>query len=65
MGKTLILVILLLAGCASTASPDNPRQIWCDHNQPRRDATATTPRPEIDRINTHNRLGTAWCGWRP
>jgi len=64
MGKALI-VVLLLAGCTSTAAPDNLRQIWCDHNQPRRDATQATPRGELDRINTLNRLGTTWCGWKP
>jgi len=64
MGKALILV-LMLAGCTTTAAPDHPRQIWCDHNQPRRDATESTPRAELDRINTHNRIGAAWCGWKP
>ena len=65
MGKALILA-LLLAGCTTTGRPiENPRQVWCDHNQPRRDATETTPRAEIDEINTHNARGALWCGWKP
>lgn len=65
MVKALILS-LLLAGCAAVPRPvDNPRGVWCDHNQPRRDATADTPRGELDQINTHNAQGVQWCGWHP
>jgi hypothetical protein len=65
MGKALIL-ILVLAGCATPRGPvENPRQVWCDHNSLRRDATAETPRPELDEINAHNAKGALWCGWQP
>lgn len=63
----LIACCLAVAGCATVpaAAPNDPRQIWCDHNLPRRDATATTPRAELDDINAHNRKGVLWCRWRP
>lgn len=68
MGTQVILIALIgiIAGCAAIPNynPD-PRQIWCDTNSPRRDATETTPRAEIDDINAHNRKGELWCGWRP
>jgi hypothetical protein len=65
MGKALILLVAL-AGCTTMPRPaDNPRQIWCDTNAPRRDATETTPRAVLDEINAHNRKGTMWCGWKP
>lgn len=67
MGKAaLILTLLLLAGCTTTPAPVNdPRAVWCAHNQPRADATETTPRAELDEINIHNRKGALWCGWKP
>ena len=66
MVKALILTIVLLAGCNTTPAPvEDPRQVWCDHNQPRRDATEETPRAELDEINTHNAQGVIWCGWEP
>jgi len=65
MVKALILAVLL-AGCAPVSLPiDNPREIWCRHNEPRRDATVETPRSELDRINAHNAKGVEWCGWHP
>lgn len=67
MVKTSALILaLLLAGCTTTAQPvQNPREIWCDTNSPRRDATEITPRAELDEINAHNRKGALWCGWKP
>lgn len=71
MGKVLRLVgatliaLSSMTGCSVTAKVENPRQIWCDHNQPRRDATLDTPRAEHDEINTHNAKGARWCGWTP
>lgn len=73
MGKTLMaLGLLTLAGCSvyPTDRPDPAlggavRLIWCDSNQPRRDATPETPRPVVDEINAHNRKGALWCGWTP
>ena len=66
MGKAALILQIFLAGCASLPSPvENPRQVWCDTNKPRRDATADTPRAELDDINEHNVLGAAWCGWKP
>lgn len=56
--------ILALVGC-QTAPVADPRAIWCETNNPRRDATADTPRAEVDEINAHNRKGALWCGWRP
>lgn len=69
MGKALILAALVLAGCATTPAPvQNPRQVWCDTNQPRRPSVASVEamqREELDEINAYNRQGSAWCGWRP
>lgn len=67
MAQVLILLALLTcAGCTTARMPvENPRQVWCDHNEPRRDATPETPRAELDEINSHNRKGQKWCGWRP
>lgn len=67
MGKALILFMTLIAaGCTTTPAPvSNPRQIWCDNNSPRRDATAETPRSVIDEINSHNAKGVLWCRWAP
>lgn len=65
MGKALILVVLL-AGCASIPQTvADPRKQWCEDNQPRRDATETTPRWELDEINAHNAKGVRWCQWQP
>jgi hypothetical protein len=67
MGKALILC-LLLAGCTMPVSPDNPRQVWCDHNQLRRPSAvvvAAMTRPELDEVNAYNGKGARWCGWRP
>ncbi len=65
MGKALMLLAAMaIAGCTTTPAPvSNPRQIWCDTNDPRRDATAETPRGELDEINAHNAKGARWCGW--
>ncbi|WEX07359.1 hypothetical protein [Chelativorans sp. AA-79] len=68
MGKAALILLAFLAGCAMRSeepSPADPRQIWCDFNSPRRDATPDTPRAELDEINTHNAKGVAWCGWEP
>lgn len=70
MVKALIVAAaLLLASCATTGTPPgDPRQIWCDHNSPRRHASAiidAMPRTEMDEMNRHNALGERWCGWRP
>lgn len=62
----LCILCILLAGCTTIPVPvENPRQVWCDHSQPRRDATAETTRAELDEINTHNAKGALWCGWKP
>ena len=63
MGRALILLIFL-SGC-QTISFDNPRSVWCQFNEPRRDATPTTPRAELDKINAHNIKGVQWCNWKP
>jgi len=64
--KALILSLAILAGCTTVPAPiDNPRQVWCDTNSPRRDATADTSRAELDEINSHNRKGEKWCNWKP
>ncbi|WP_287141226.1 hypothetical protein [Mesorhizobium sp.] len=39
--KCLLFGGLLLAGCATPVSP--ARQVWCDHNQPRRASAASSP----------------------
>ena len=63
---TVLLIILALAGCAARLTPIfDARQIWCDTHRPRRDATPATPRSVLDEINTNNRIGAAWCGWKP
>lgn len=64
MGKALIVATMLaLAGC-TTVPVEDPREAWCAHNKPRRDATETTPRAELDEINSHNAKGVAWCHWK-
>lgn len=71
MGQALIrtcavFALVASAGCATVPVPvENPRQVWCDHSQPRRDATVDTPRAELDEINSHNAQGSRWCGWEP
>lgn len=67
MAQILTLFALLTcAACTTTRMPvENPRQVWCDHNQPRRDATEQTPRAELNDINAHNFKGQQWCGWQP
>ncbi|MET3577680.1 outer membrane biogenesis lipoprotein LolB [Mesorhizobium robiniae] len=67
MGKALI-VCLLLAGCTTPASIGNPRQVWCDHNQPRRPSAAVVAamtRPELNEVNAYNGKGAKWCRWKP
>lgn len=54
-----------LAGCTTVPAPvSNPRQIWCDQNGPRRDATTQTARAELDEINAHNFKGQLRCRWK-
>ena len=69
MVKAVILIAALaLVGCVSKPDgplPSDPRSIWCEHNSPRRDARADTPRAELDEINRHNAQGEKWCGWTP
>ena len=70
MGKALTLfAVLLLAGCSHVKAPvEDPRGIWCEHNQPRRATPAVIDamsRPELDEMNAYNRQGVAWCGWKP
>lgn len=66
MGKALILVLSLLTGCTTVQTAvSDPRQVWCDTSEPRRDATESTPRSVIDEINAHNAKGALWCGWKP
>lgn len=60
-----IFCILGVAACTTPARVENPRQIWCESNSPRRDATVETPRAELDEINAHNARGSLWCDWRP
>ena len=60
------LCLMLLAGCATPVSP--ARQVWCDHNQPRRASAAVVAamtRPELDEMNAYNGKGARWCGWKP
>lgn len=66
VSKAIVLATLLaLAACQMPGRIENPRQIWCEQNSPRRDATLDTPRVELDEINAHNAKGAMWCGWRP
>lgn len=70
MGKALILSLAVLAGCTNTTPTrvDNPRQVWCDSNAPRRHSIAAIEamsRAELDTINSHNEKGKAWCQWDP
>jgi hypothetical protein len=60
-----LLALSLMTGCSTISNVSDPRQIWCDTNAPRRDATETTPRAVLDEINAHNRRGAMWCGWKP
>ena len=69
MVKAVILIAALaLVSCVSKPDgslPSDPRSIWCEHNSPRRDARADTPRAELDEINRHNAQGEKWCEWTP
>jgi hypothetical protein len=73
MGKALIVGLLLnagllLEGCTPSLPAGNPRQVWCDHNQPRRPSAAVVTamtRPELDETNAFNGQGVKWCGWKP
>lgn len=66
MVKAAALILALsLAGCVTAQPVQNPREIWCETNSPRRDATEATPRAVLDEINAHNRRGVLWCRWRP
>lgn len=69
MVKALILAAALAsAGCVAKRDgplPSDPRSIWCEHNSPRRDAGAETPRAGLNEINKHNAIGEKWCGWKP
>lgn len=67
----LIACILMLAACAARpplAPIEDPKRVWCDHNQPHRpspEALAAMGGPELDALLVHNRKGAAWCGWKP
>lgn len=67
----LILLALSLAGCAALPAPapvQEPRRVWCDHNEPRRPSPAAVSamsRAELDEVNIHNLTGLEWCGWTP
>ena len=69
MGKALIGLVLLAAGCATIPAPvENPRAIWCERNSPRRPSSAVVAamtRAELDEVNAHNMTGELWCGWKP
>lgn len=70
MGKALTLIaVLLISGCGHMPVPvEDPRAVWCEHNQPRRPTPAvidTMSRPELDEMNAHNWKGVEWCGWKP
>lgn len=68
-GLKALCLCLVLAGCVTTRPPiDNPRQVWCDHNKPRRPSMAVVKamsRPELNELIAFNRNGAKWCGWRP
>lgn len=69
-GLKIIALCLVLAGCQTFPAPpiDNPRQVWCDHNKPRRPSKAVVKamsRPELNDLIAFNTKGAKWCGWRP
>lgn len=65
----LIALASMLAGCVTAPAPvADPRQVWCDHNEPRRTTAAVRQamtRAELEELVTFNRKGAEWCGWRP
>lgn len=68
MVKALILSLLILAGCATVSPVEDPRKVWCDHNEPRRhspEVIAVMSRAELDETNAFNAKGVNWCGWKP
>jgi starvation-inducible outer membrane lipoprotein len=70
MVKALILAAAIsLAACTTTPAPvEDPRRVWCEHSEPARHSPAAIEqmaRAELDHVNTHNRRGQEWCGWRP
>ncbi|AZO00563.1 hypothetical protein EJ066_27490 [Mesorhizobium sp. M9A.F.Ca.ET.002.03.1.2] len=70
MGSALkvLTLCMALAACTTTPPVNDPRQVWCDHSQPRRPSAvvvAAMTRPELDEVNAYNGKGARWCGWRP
>jgi hypothetical protein len=70
MVKTAALIVILaLAGCATSPGPiADPRAVWCAENDPIRlpvTAIATLSRPEKERLLAYLLKGEAWCGWKP
>jgi starvation-inducible outer membrane lipoprotein len=67
MGKALILSIAILAGCTTVPAPvENPRQVWCDTNEPLRyspSVIAAMTREELDEYNSYHSKGEKWCEW--
>lgn len=65
----IVLLVTLLAGCVTTPAPvADPKQVWCDHNEPRRTTAASRQamtRAELEELVTFNRQGADWCGWSP
>ncbi len=61
------LSLTFLAACQTTPAPvEDPRQVWCDHNEPLKlpaVAVATLSRAEREAFAARQLKGEAWCGW--
>jgi hypothetical protein len=67
MGKQAVVLALLLCGCTTVSPVEDPRSVWCEHNEPRRPSSAVIEvmtKPELDALNSHNDKGVEWCGWK-
>lgn len=69
MGKAALILLCLLAGCATPKSAiRDGRALWCEFNEPRQpspEVVRAMTRPELDKMNAFNAQGVAWCGWSP
>ena len=66
MGKKELILLVFLAGCTTVSPIEDPRAVWCEHNEPRQPSMATIEamtKPELDELNSYNEKGIEWCEW--
>jgi hypothetical protein len=68
MKAVIILSLLFLTACTTTATVQNPRAIWCENNQPiylPEFAIASMSRADKEKYLAFHLQGESWCGWKP